>query len=101
MSLMSIAIFEPGKGSSCIELDGVKIALTVCEDLWNEGKTPCITTYPMDALVMQSPDLMINIAASPFDYDHAEERLRVLRKNVQKYKLPLLYVNHVGRTRPN
>jgi len=88
--------FEPGKGNSCIEIDGVKIALTVCEDLWNEGEDPLYTAYPMDALVNEKPALMINIAASPFDYDHAEERLRVLKKNVQKYKLPLLYVNHVG-----
>jgi NAD+ synthase (glutamine-hydrolysing) len=72
--------FEPGKSSTCIELDGIKIALTVCEDLWNEGEDPLYTSFPMDALVRQSPDLMINIAASPFDYDHAEERLHVCKR---------------------
>jgi len=88
--------FEPGKNTSCIELDGLKIALTICEDLWNEGEDPLYTSFPMDELIKQHPSVMINIAASPFDYNHAEERLRVLQKNVQKYKLPLLYVNQVG-----
>jgi NAD+ synthase (glutamine-hydrolysing) len=50
----------------------------------------------MDELMKQSPDFMINIAASPFDYDQAQERLNVLKWNVNKYKLPLVYVNHVG-----
>ncbi len=39
---------------------------------------------------------MVNIAASPFDYNHAEERRKVMRYNAEKYKLPLFYVNHVG-----
>jgi len=50
----------------------------------------------MDELFKQSPDLMINIAASPFHYKQAEQRKKILRENVNKYKLPLFYVNHVG-----
>jgi NAD+ synthase (glutamine-hydrolysing) len=88
--------FEPGRNTSCVEVDGLRIALTICEDLWNEGEDPLYTRYPMDEIVRDKPDLMVNIAASPFDYQHAEVRLHVLRKNVQKYQLPLLYVNHVG-----
>ena len=88
--------FEPGRNAGCVEIGGIKIALTICEDLWNEGEDPLYTHYPMDVLEKEKPALMINIAASPFDYDHAAERKRVLQKNVQKYGLPLLYVNHVG-----
>jgi NAD+ synthase (glutamine-hydrolysing) len=44
----------------------------------------------------QSPDLMINISASPFDYDHDEDRKEVIRLNVMKYKLPMIYCNAVG-----
>jgi NAD+ synthase (glutamine-hydrolysing) len=50
----------------------------------------------MDELMKQSPDLMINISASPFDYDHDEDRKEVIRLNVLKYKLPMIYCNAVG-----
>ena len=44
----------------------------------------------------RSPDVMINIAASPFSYNHDEERIAILSNNAQRYNLPLFYVNHVG-----
>jgi NAD+ synthase (glutamine-hydrolysing) len=50
----------------------------------------------MDELITQHPDIMINIAASPFNYEQAEKRKSILIKNVEKYKIPLIYVNHVG-----
>lgn len=88
--------FEPNHLFNCIELKGKKIALTICEDLWNIDSHKLYKTSPMDELMKQSPDLMINIAASPFDYEQAKERRAVLEWNVRKYKLPLIYVNHVG-----
>jgi NAD+ synthase (glutamine-hydrolysing) len=50
----------------------------------------------MDELMHQSPDLMINISASPFDYDHDEDRKEVVRQNVLRYGLPMIYTNAVG-----
>src|SRR5665213_2778474 len=50
----------------------------------------------MDILMQQQPDVMINIAASPFAYNHDEERIAILSDNASRYKLPLIYVNHVG-----
>ncbi len=44
----------------------------------------------------QEPQLMINISASPFDYDHDEDRKEVIRQNVKKYHLPMVYCNAVG-----
>jgi len=88
--------FEPNTIFDCVHIKGQKIALTICEDLWNVDHQKLYKVSPMDELMKQSPDLMINIAASPFDYDQAQERLNVLKWNVNKYKLPLVYVNHVG-----
>ncbi len=88
--------FEPAEHFDCLTFNGKRIALTVCEDLWNVEDHPLYVKQPMEELILQKPDLMINIAASPFDYGQAEKREKVLRKNVEKYKLPLLYVNHVG-----
>ncbi|TDQ06681.1 NAD+ synthase [Pedobacter metabolipauper] len=88
--------FEPGMHFECIEFKGRKIALTICEDLWNINDNPLYVSNPMDVLIEQDPDLMINIAASPFSYSHDDERMIVLADNAKKYNLPLLYVNQVG-----
>jgi NAD+ synthase (glutamine-hydrolysing) len=88
--------FEPSTEFSCIEFKGHRIALTICEDLWNTIENPLYVTRPMDILIQQQPDVMINIAASPFAYNHDEERIAILGDNAKRYQLPLLYVNHVG-----
>lgn len=88
--------FEPATTFECIEFKGQKIALTICEDLWNINTNPLYVANPMDELIKQQPDVMINIAASPFSYCHDEERVAVLSDNAKKYQLPLLYVNQVG-----
>ncbi len=88
--------FEPATEFSCIDFKGHRIALTICEDLWNTIENPLYVTRPMDILIEQQPDVMINIAASPFAYNHDEERIEILSDNAQRYNLPLLYVNNIG-----
>ncbi|CAN5582948.1 NAD+ synthase [soil metagenome] len=88
--------FESNREFKCITVKGVRIALTVCEDLWNMDDDPLYTFWPMEELSRQQPALMINIAASPFDFHHADDRKIILQKNVKQYKLPLIYVNQVG-----
>lgn len=88
--------FEPAYNWNIIPFKGKKIAVTICEDIWNLGDNPLYRVCPMDELMKQSPDLMINISASPFDYDHDEDRKEVIRLNVLKYKLPMIYCNAVG-----
>jgi NAD+ synthase (glutamine-hydrolysing) len=88
--------FEPSAQFNCINFKGYKIALTICEDLWNINDNPMYVINPMDELIRESPDLMINIAASPFSYNHDEERVQILGDNCRKYHLPLFYVNQVG-----
>ncbi|MCB0819523.1 MAG: NAD+ synthase [Bacteroidetes bacterium] len=89
--------FEPNHNVfECITCKGKKIALTICEDLWDIEEDKMYTLWPMDKLVVQKPDLMINIAASPFSYGHDVSRKRVLHKAASDYGLPLFYVNHVG-----
>ncbi|HWK06523.1 MAG TPA: NAD+ synthase [Puia sp.] len=88
--------FEPAYQWKVIPFKGTNIALTICEDIWNLGDNPLYRICPMDQLIGQGPDLMINISASPFDYDHDEDRKEVVRQNVAKYKLPVFYCNAVG-----
>ncbi len=88
--------FEVGQEWNVIEFQGKRLAVTICEDIWNLGENPLYRACPMDQLMPQQPDLMINISASPFDYDHEEDRRAVVRQNVLKYKLPMYYCNAVG-----
>jgi len=88
--------FEPAFEWNVISFKGQNIALTICEDIWNLGDNPLYRICPMDELMSQKPDLMINISASPFDYDHDEDRKEVVRLNCLKYKLPMFYCNAVG-----
>ena len=89
--------FEPSHDFKVFEYKGYRMAITVCEDLWNLGnENPLYTVCPMDKMIDQQPDLIFNISASPFAYDHAQERIDVVRANVLKYKKPLFYCNTVG-----
>lgn len=88
--------FEPASSSRCINFKGEKIALTICEDLWNLDNNPLYVINPMDWLMKENPDLIINIAASPFHYNQAKIRKDILSKNAKTYGIPLFYVNHVG-----
>ncbi|MBI9034988.1 MAG: NAD+ synthase [Bacteroidales bacterium] len=88
--------FEPGRSFNVIEFKGYKIALTICEDLWDIGDDPMYTISPMDELQKQQPDFMINIAASPFNHQQEKERKNILKQNAVAYNMPLFYVNHVG-----
>ncbi|MDD3875185.1 MAG: NAD+ synthase [Bacteroidales bacterium] len=88
--------FEPETTLNVIDFKGVKIALTICEDLWNIGNEGLYKVNPMEVLKQQSPDIIINIAASPFDYEQQEKRYGILKANAEKYKTPLVYVNQVG-----
>jgi NAD+ synthase (glutamine-hydrolysing) len=88
--------FEPAFTWNVIEFKQKRIALTVCEDIWNLGDNPLYRICPMDILMEQHPDVMINISASPFDYTHADDRRATIKANVLKYKIPLIYCNAVG-----
>ncbi len=88
--------FQPATSTHCIQVKGHRIALSICEDLWNVGEAKLYSSAPMEDLIGEKPDLIINIAASPFSRHHLEKRKEVLLENVKQYGLPLLYCNHVG-----
>lgn len=89
--------FEPAKSFSTLTFKGKKIALTVCEDIWNIGTDePLYAINPMEHLVQEEPDLMINISASPFSQYHADERVAVVKMNALTYGVPVFYCNSVG-----
>jgi NAD+ synthase (glutamine-hydrolysing) len=96
MCLTSTCYFEPAYEWNIIEFKGKKLAVTICEDIWNLGDNPLYRICPMDELMKFNPDIMLNLSASPFDYTHDEDRKAVIKSNVLKYKIPLFYCNAVG-----
>ncbi|MEN9697320.1 MAG: hypothetical protein RLZ56_741 [Bacteroidota bacterium] len=88
--------FEPAETWKVVEFKGKKLAITICEDIWNLGDNPLYRICPMDMMMDQAPDILLNLSASPFDYTHDEDRKATIKANVIKYKKPLFYCNAVG-----
>ncbi len=88
--------FEPASQWNVVEFKGKKLAITICEDIWNLGSNPLYRYCPMDILMNSKPDVMINLSASPFDYTHNADRQAAVKANVLKYGLPMFYCNGVG-----
>ena len=89
--------FEPANEFQVVEYKGKRIALTICEDIWNIGnENPLYTICPLDEMMPQKPDFVINISASPYSHKQVEERKHVVRSNVERYGIPMFYINHAG-----
>ena len=95
--------FEPEKQFSVFSFKGLNLAITICEDLWDEQpfdnefeKNRLYTVSPMEELASQNPDLIINIAASPFSYSKIEAKENIFISNAIKYKIPVISVNQTG-----
>lgn len=94
--------FEPGNLFQVIEYRGLKIAVTICEDIWAEqpsadrGICRLYGLTPLDELIRDEPRLIVNIAANPFAHNRIRVREEIFRKNALDYKLPLISVNQTG-----
>ncbi|MBN1388492.1 MAG: NAD+ synthase [Bacteroidales bacterium] len=95
--------FEPSTDFKVIDLKGKKLAITICEDLWDEqgfenefSSSRMYSVSPMKELAKLKPDIIINISASPFAYNKTENKLRIFTDKAARYKLPVLMVNQVG-----
>lgn len=96
--------FEPNTNQYLLaNIGNTKVAVTVCEDLWDDqpitssfGREMLYQSSPMEKLSALKPEIIVNIAASPFNYNSEERRLEVFQSNVIRYGLPVVYVNQVG-----
>jgi NAD+ synthase (glutamine-hydrolysing) len=95
--------FEPNDKFNVVEYKGKKIAITICEDLWDEqpvsnqfAKNQLYNVTPMEKLIEYKPDFIVNIAASPFSYSKIWGKKNIFIRNAKKYKLPIFNTNQVG-----
>jgi NAD+ synthase (glutamine-hydrolysing) len=95
--------FEPEKNFSVFPFKGLNLAITICEDLWDEQpfdnefeKKSLYTVSPMEELIKLNPDIIINISASPFSYTKTETKANIFKAKAKKYKIPVISVNQTG-----
>lgn len=88
--------FEPAYEWNVIPFKGHRLAVVICEDIWNLGDNPLYRVSPLDKLKEQNPDLIINLSASPYNYAQDTVRKSIIKANVLKYDMPMIYCNTVG-----
>jgi NAD+ synthetase len=91
--------FEPGTEFHTVGINGVKMGITICEDIWYNDNDIQYHTYdvnPAEILAEKEAEVIINISASPFNKNKPVTRKNMLQKHALKLELPLLYVNQVG-----
>jgi NAD+ synthase (glutamine-hydrolysing) len=88
--------FEPAYDWKVMEFKGKKLAVTICEDIWNMGDNLLYRITPMEKLMPFNPDVMINLSASPYNYAQDIVRNSIVKAHTLKYNLPMLYCNTIG-----
>ena len=91
--------FAPAKSQQVVELDGVRLAVTICEDAWNDKNfwpRRLYTADPMEDLMRQNPALHINLSSSPFWHSKRALRREMLAAIARRDGIPVLMCNQVG-----
>jgi NAD+ synthase/NAD+ synthase (glutamine-hydrolysing) len=93
--------FEPGTGAQVVDLGQSRVAVSICEDVWNDPdfwrrSRRRYHEDPIDDIEGLGANLLVNMSASPFAVGKPALRERMLASLADKYALPVLYVNQVG-----
>jgi NAD+ synthase/NAD+ synthase (glutamine-hydrolysing) len=91
--------FVPGEAQSLWQTDGVSVAVTICEDAWNDKHFWARRLYPrdpVDELIRQGGQILVSINASPFHLGKRALRLDMFRAMALRHKVPVVMVNQVG-----
>jgi NAD+ synthetase len=91
--------FAPTKPQQVVELDGLRLAITICEDSWNDKNYWPRRLYavdPVEELMRQQPGLHINLSSSPFWHGKRATRRQMLSAIALRDGIPLLLCNQVG-----
>ncbi|MGB9679862.1 MAG: NAD+ synthase [Thermoanaerobacteraceae bacterium] len=94
-----IRYFSGSDVRKVFEFKGLKIAVNICEDIWNDKifwDKPYYTINVLDEQFKLNPDIFINISASPYTYGKYSMRVKMIKNITEKYHLPFIYVNQVG-----
>ncbi len=88
--------FEPGLAPGFVELNGQRLGLSICEDLWDSDALGR-ELYQQDPIApLADADMVINLAASPYEMGKALHREELFVRQAARHGLPIVYVNQVG-----
>lgn len=90
---------QPSQSPNVFDVDGVRIGVTICEDLWNDEAFWGRRTYaenPLADLAAQTVDLIVNLSGSPYYLGKQQVRESMLNHAATQYQVPIVYVNQVG-----
>ena len=90
--------FEPGKEAPLFEVQGKKIGITICEDLWMPDYLPqaLYRCDPLQELMKEGAELILNLSASPFCIGKPRQREKMLREQARRFNVSIVYCNAVG-----
>lgn len=91
--------FAPSKRQELFSFCGNRMALTICEDAWNDKQFWVKRLYnvdPVESLIQAGGNFVLNISASPFWIGKRELRRDMLASIARQHKVPVVLVNQVG-----
>ena len=89
--------FEPNNTFDIVEFKGERIAISICEDIWDTAEeNPLYKINPIAELAKMKPSILLNLSASPFNYNQAKKRKDVVKRNAMHFNVPIFYCNCVG-----
>ena len=90
--------FEPASSVAPVEIGGIRFGVTICEDIWTEKYLPrkLYGASPVDTLVSQGAQAILNLSSSPFTIGKASLRARMLGDIARKHSVPIYYCNAIG-----
>jgi NAD+ synthase/NAD+ synthase (glutamine-hydrolysing) len=91
--------FEPGQGPQMLEWNGIRLGISICEDVWNDRDFWSRRRYhrdPIEELAQAGAQAIVNLSASPFTVGKQQNREKMFGHMARKYGLPVVYVNQVG-----
>jgi len=91
--------FEPGRSQQVVEFKGLRIGLTICEDIWQKPERcgrPLYEIKPLADLAVEKVDLVVNVSASPFVLGKHAFRCELFAEHCKRYQNPLIYINQIG-----
>ena len=80
--------FAEGQDACVVDVAGIKVGITICEDIWHKE--------PADSAARSGAELLVNLNASPFHRGKHKERWQVLSDRATEQNIPMIYINQVG-----
>ncbi|MCU0248349.1 MAG: NAD+ synthase, partial [Bryobacter sp.] len=94
-----VRYFQPAEKQALFTWEGRRIALTICEDAWNDKQyweRPLYQRDPVDELIRQGGEILLSINGSPYHMGKRALRREIFRSLARKHNVPVVYVHQVG-----